>query len=618
MKQLLLSLAFTLFSSIIYAQIGIGTTSPDPSSILDIQSTTKGILAPRINLNNVSNSTIDGTNTNAAGLLVYNTNASVTGGSGVGYYYWDGSVWTAMKAASSGGSGDGWQLDGNNIANGDFLGTTNYQALNFKVNNTQIGRLHPGGGVGFGFGSVATANNSFAIGNSATAQQDAVAIGRNANAVGNQSLALGYDSEANQDAVAVGYNADADGNESIAIGKNSKSIHQGVAIGLGAINTGNQSVALGYGASSSFQSTAFGYNALTNGNNAIAIGNSSSASSQDAISIGSSAGSSGNQSIAIGFGANGANLRSTAIGNSAKATANEAIAMGNLSAASSDDAIAIGRQAKSSASNTTAVGQGASATALNSSAFGTGATASASGATAIGKGAIASQQKTVILGASDNNVGIGTSTPQQKLHVNNGSIRINDGTEGAGKVLTSDANGNASWQAPAAVTPGDVKHGFQSVDHNGWYLLNGRAISSLPANAQTAAASLGFTGNLPNATNRVLKARTGSETLGATTGSNSIILTQANLPNYNMTATTSTNGNHSHEYQDGGANDINVGVYGLFSSNTTLADNGDVTSTTASAGSHSHTVTVNSGGSGTAINSTPASIVTNVFVYLGL
>ncbi|MDW9378743.1 hypothetical protein [Chryseobacterium sp. JV558] len=46
--------------------------------------------------------------------------------------------------------------------------------------------------------------------------------------------------------------------------------------------------------------------------------------------------------------------------------------------------------------------------------------------------------------ANNNNVGIGTDSPTQKLHVN-GSIRIVDGSQGASKVLTSDANGVSTW-----------------------------------------------------------------------------------------------------------------------------------------------------------------------------
>lgn len=44
------------------------------------------------------------------------------------------------------------------------------------------------------------------------------------------------------------------------------------------------------------------------------------------------------------------------------------------------------------------------------------------------------------------NVGIGViGTPTAKLHVN-GTVRITDGNQAAGRVLTSDASGNAAWQ----------------------------------------------------------------------------------------------------------------------------------------------------------------------------
>ena len=43
------------------------------------------------------------------------------------------------------------------------------------------------------------------------------------------------------------------------------------------------------------------------------------------------------------------------------------------------------------------------------------------------------------------NVGIGTTTPGAKLEVR-GSIKMVNGTEGPGKVLTSDSGGGASWQ----------------------------------------------------------------------------------------------------------------------------------------------------------------------------
>lgn len=45
------------------------------------------------------------------------------------------------------------------------------------------------------------------------------------------------------------------------------------------------------------------------------------------------------------------------------------------------------------------------------------------------------------------NVGIGTTSPLAKLDIN-GTLKVTDGTQGNGKVLTSDAAGLASWQTP--------------------------------------------------------------------------------------------------------------------------------------------------------------------------
>ena len=52
-------------------------------------------------------------------------------------------------------------------------------------------------------------------------------------------------------------------------------------------------------------------------------------------------------------------------------------------------------------------------------------------------------------------VGIGTTSPTAKLEVN-GAVKIVDGNQALGKVLTSDTNGLASWQNLPAPTPGTV------------------------------------------------------------------------------------------------------------------------------------------------------------------
>jgi hypothetical protein len=52
----------------------------------------------------------------------------------------------------------------------------------------------------------------------------------------------------------------------------------------------------------------------------------------------------------------------------------------------------------------------------------------------------------------NNNIGIGNNNPTAKLDVA-GNVKISDGTQGAGKVLTSDANGLATWSNPSNNAP---------------------------------------------------------------------------------------------------------------------------------------------------------------------
>ena len=66
-------------------------------------------------------------------------------------------------------------------------------------------------------------------------------------------------------------------------------------------------------------------------------------------------------------------------------------------------------------------------------------------ATAIGANAKVGVKNGIVLGDSNSAlVGIGTGYPTARLDVR-GSFKLVDGTEGAGKVLVSDQNGNASW-----------------------------------------------------------------------------------------------------------------------------------------------------------------------------
>ncbi len=43
-------------------------------------------------------------------------------------------------------------------------------------------------------------------------------------------------------------------------------------------------------------------------------------------------------------------------------------------------------------------------------------------------------------------VGIGTTNPTEKLHIEGGTIKIVNGSQSKGKVLTTDATGVANWE----------------------------------------------------------------------------------------------------------------------------------------------------------------------------
>jgi hypothetical protein len=92
-------LFFFLISVHLYAQTGIGTTTPEASAKLDVTSSNKGFLPPRVTLTSITdNTTIPNP---ATGLLVYNTGSNV--GLVAGYYYWNGSSWATIATATGSG-----------------------------------------------------------------------------------------------------------------------------------------------------------------------------------------------------------------------------------------------------------------------------------------------------------------------------------------------------------------------------------------------------------------------------------------------------------------------------------------------------------------------------------
>jgi hypothetical protein len=91
-------------SSQIFAQTGIGTSTPNASAKLDVTSTTQGFLPPRVALTASNAFTpVVGIAASAAGLIVYNTATAGTAPNNVvpGYYFWNGSAWINFIASNT-------------------------------------------------------------------------------------------------------------------------------------------------------------------------------------------------------------------------------------------------------------------------------------------------------------------------------------------------------------------------------------------------------------------------------------------------------------------------------------------------------------------------------------
>ena len=136
---------------------GIGTTTPDASSLLEIKSTTKGLLMSRMTKNQR-----DAIVTPATGLMIYQTNSVP------GFYYYSGTAWTAVTPIAK-----AWLLTGNTGTNPatDFIGTKDAQPLQFRVSNKKAGLIDYNvltANTGFGFQSL---NSNTGYSNSAFGYQ---------------------------------------------------------------------------------------------------------------------------------------------------------------------------------------------------------------------------------------------------------------------------------------------------------------------------------------------------------------------------------------------------------------------------------------------------------------
>lgn len=254
------------FSYLGAQSVAIGSNIPNASAILDVQSTTKGILLPRLSF-----SQLLGINNPENGLLVFNASTN-------GFYYNMGTKaepsWERIAEDKDLVLVDLWLLSGNSNINPSIhaLGNADATDIKFRVNNSRVG-------------VISASNQSLFLGHLAGNE---FATGIANVAIGNAAL------QANTNGgglVAIGQNAlnayNSTNGFNVAIGKDAlrycNTCDHSVAIGIEALKNSNGSalgnVAIGYGAlygvSTNMRNTAIGKFALYNfnsGNNNVAVG----------------------------------------------------------------------------------------------------------------------------------------------------------------------------------------------------------------------------------------------------------------------------------------------------------------------------------------------------------
>lgn len=263
--KLLISVLSILFAFSIQAQVGIGTETPNASSLLDLSSTSKGLLVPRMTeaqRNAISNPPV--------GLLVYQTN-------GQAFYYRD-HFWWKILASNDNKSFMVGSIKGgipNYGSQNLFFGFGNFAYATSGDNNTAIGFMAISSSDGSG---------NTAVGSNAMRQGQTNTDGSYNTAVGVRALSNGDDGDYNT-AIGASSIEKVEGDNNSGLGNrtlfNTTTGDANTAVGSNAGDTnttGSNNTLIGsnsdVGSNNLTNATAIGYNAIVDASNKIRLGDS--------------------------------------------------------------------------------------------------------------------------------------------------------------------------------------------------------------------------------------------------------------------------------------------------------------------------------------------------------
>lgn len=410
MKKSYFLLLFFLGIKSIFAQVGINTTTPNAqleikSSDQTAPSNTDGILIPKVDVFPAINPTAV-----QQGMMVYLTTTSGT--DLPGFYYWDNSgtpSWKAITGPNIGTLDQAYDFGG--AGNGKTI-TADAGAVTIDGTDGLVSSgVYTSGAIApSGPGTRMVWNPrkaAFRAGDVDGTQWDDENIGIRSVAFGLRTIASGNSSSS------FGQLSVASGAVATAFGRSTASGLFSTSFGQLSIASGDVATAFGRSASSGLFSTSFGYLSTASGDLSTASGEITTASGLLSNASGYSTTASGVLSNSFGYGNFAKSYAETVFG--VGATDYTPTVNGDIQVNAPDRLFVIGNAIDTNDNDI-----------IDSS-----------------------ERSDALVILKNGNAGFGSSTPQDRLHVV-GNIRMVDGNQSIGKVLTSDANGTATWQNASA------------------------------------------------------------------------------------------------------------------------------------------------------------------------